>query len=198
MRRLIALVLLSLGPVGVVALSAAPAHACGVEPKPRAEQLKAAPMVFDGEVTEVQRVRGTSDTTNYTVEVKRVYRGQVSTTEVVMAPSKVRTCGLRDVKVGTTLMVFAQQGRDDVLRTASFLGTTTYTPQLRREVEEAVGEAAPPMGADNGDEAESTGTIVDDSDPPSMAAAITPGIALMVLGLLVLILARVFGRPERP
>lgn len=196
MRRLIVLVLLSVSSVGLVALGTAPAQACGVTPKPRAEQLQAAPLVFDGQVASVRRSANDPDMTEYTVEVKRVYRGRVSTTETVVAPSKVSTCGLRGVKPGTTLMFLAQQGKDEMIRTASFLGTSSFTPQVRREVEEAVGEPSPPAGAAS-DDGESTGTIVDDSDPPSVATAVTPGIAIMVLGLLVLILARIFGRAER-
>lgn len=191
MRRLIVLVFVTMG---LVALGSAPAQACDVEPAPRAQQLKSTPFVFSGVVTEAKPVSSAPGTTRYTVEVNRVYRGELGRTVTVSAPATVRDCGLRNVQQGTTLMFFAERADAELLRTQSSMGTSRLTQRARNSVEAALGRGTVPKQTDS----DASGTVVDDSEPLSMTTAILPGAGLMVLGLLLLVVARVFGRPVRP
>lgn len=195
MRRLIVLLLAT---IGLVALGTAPAQAqCDVEPAPRAQQLKSTPYVFSGVVTDANPVSSEPGTVRYTVSVNRVYRGDVERTATVSAPSTVAECGLRKVSPGTTLMFFAERADQDLLRTQSTMGTSRLTQRARTSVEDAMGRGTVPKQADEGDE-DASGTVVDDSEPLSISTAILPGAGLMLLGLLLVLVARIFGRPVRP
>ncbi|MDN5893432.1 MAG: hypothetical protein L0H93_05350 [Nocardioides sp.] len=204
MRRLIVLVFLALGmtagAMGMVALASAPAQACGVKAEPRAQQLRATPFIFSGKVTAAEKVGFSRAKTRYTVQVDRVYRGSLQKTVTVLAPSTIRNCGLGKVRTGSSLMFLAEKGQGDELSTTSYLGTSTLNPQLRKNVEEAVGAGNPPEGATppDSDGTEPVGTRLDSSDPPSIVTAVAPGLGLIAIGILVLLLARLVGRPERP
>lgn len=197
MRRLMVLVLLALG---WVALSPAPAaYACDTASPPRAKQLNQAEAVFTGTVKQVTADPADAGrTTLYVIEVDRVFKGEPIKTEVtVSSPARKARCGLVGVKQGNRYLFVAGSVTKGMFQARSFQGTQAINREVRSDLKKVLGQGEPPAdararsGAD-----ELTTTRVDHTSAPSVANMVLPGLVLALVGCLVLVLARLFGRPR--
>ena len=184
LTRLLALALLA---GGVVAVSAAPALAdC---PAPQQKTLEQHTMVahaiFTGTVTH-REVQG--DDRVYTVDVERVYKGDVPAEATVTTPAKAAQCGLRlDADAD---YVFLATDTDGDLSVDSRDGTSAATDARVAHLEGLLGPGAP---ATEPEPATATFTLVA-GEKASVSRLAAPGLALVIVGLLGLLLAAALGR----
>ncbi|QIX25254.1 hypothetical protein ncot_00620 [Nocardioides sp. JQ2195] len=199
MRRLMVIVLLALGWVALSPATAA--YACDTASAPRAKQLTQAEAVFTATVKRVTADRaGAGATTLYVVEVDRVFKGErVNTEETVSSPTKRAKCGLVGVTEGNRYLFVAGQVTKGTFQARSFQGTQAINAEVRDDVERVLGEGTPPADAEEraADDALTT-TRVDETSAPSVATMVVPGLVLALIGCLVLVLTRIFGRPDHP
>ena len=189
MRRVMVLVLVALG---CVLLTDAPAQACDRDVLPLPTALKRAGFVFSGTVEKVSDV---SRSTEYVVQVDRVYEGKVQEKATVVSPATKADCGLTGIRRGDDVMFVAQRGNGEVIRTRSYEGTRPLTPAVLAAVRTELGTGSKPASStpDPADEPVEM-TVVDDSEPMSLAKLALPGAVLLVGGLVTLVLARLLGR----
>ncbi|KRF12414.1 hypothetical protein ASG90_15730 [Nocardioides sp. Soil797] len=192
------IVLLALGWVALSPATAA--YACDTASAPRAKQLDQAEAVFTGTVKQVTADPADAGmTTLYVVEVDRVFKGKAVNTEVtVSSPAKKGKCGLVGVKKGNRYLFVSGQVTKGKFQARSFQGTQAINGEVRADVERILGEGAPPADAqEQATDDSATTTRVDDSSAPSVANMVVPGLVLALIGCLVLVLTRFFGRPKR-
>lgn len=197
MRRLMVIVLLALGWVALSPATAA--YACDTASAPRAKQLDQAEAVFTGTVKQVTADPADAGaTTLYVVEVDRVFKGRSVNTEVtVSSPTKRAKCGLVGVEKGNRYLFVSGQVTKGMFQARSFQGTQAVNAEVRADVERVLGQGTPPADAqDQADEGVTT-TQVDESSAPSVARMVVPGLVLALIGCLVLVLTRFFGRPRQ-
>ena len=165
------------------ALGAAPR--CPAGPSTVQAQTMAADDVFTGTVTE-RASDGTS--VGYTVEVDRVYKGDVDATQVtVTTATAARGCGLPDLKVDSPYLFFTT-GQD--LVTSSESGTAAATDARVAQVEALLGDGRAPTPP----EPETATFTVVGGEPTTLARSVAPGLALVIVGVLGLGLATGLGR----
>lgn len=194
MRRLLVLLLL---PLGLVAFSPSAAQACTIQAKPLPKQLASARAVFTGSVTDV--TANPSDagaTTLYRVTVDRTFKGKrVAEQVLVSSPTKRARCGLVGIKKGERYLFVTGKAAKGVYPARSHQGTQAISQDVRAVVVSQLGEGTPPGGdqaADTPDEV--TTKLVDDSVAPNMVRSVGPGVLLVLVGALLLVLLRLFGR----
>jgi hypothetical protein len=193
-RRLFALTLLALGSVSGVALTASPAWACDEPSRPFGVQMRAAEFVFTGTVTQVV---DSGDRNVFVVDVNDVYKGRVTAEATVTSPATRADCGLRGIERGERYVFLAGSASSGVIEATSDEGTRPQRPAVVKAVTRVLGEGQDPTAptredAVRDDPAELT--RLDDSGLPSIAVATLPGVALALLGLLVLGVTRALGR----
>lgn len=194
MRRLLALVLVTLG---CVALTAPPAYACPRPVRPLPAQLEAAGSVFSGTVTAVTGTPGTgTEPVTYTVAVDRVFKGEVQAQTRVVSPATVARCGLQGVERRRTYLFVTSGTGAESLDATSELGTRRLSAQVRKQVIDTLGVGRLPLITEEPEEEaeEATLTRVSNAEPAGFLPVALPGVLLVAGSLLVLLLARFVGR----
>jgi hypothetical protein len=193
LRRALALALVTacalltgvLAPVGVLAPQAADA-AC---PHPAPEvAVRRATAVFTGVVASAA-ASGTSFV--QVVKVDRLYKGQVTSAEV-----RVRTttgaCGLKQLTTGERYVVFAAPDGDSWLASPRS-GTAVASDALLARVQALLGPGTAPATAPPTPRQVAYDQVGAAHPRPFLRSA-APGIALVIVGLLGLVVARRWGR----
>lgn len=197
MRRLLLPVLLLLGSVPF----AAPAHATeiGAEPTPAcprkagtlARELKAAEVVFTGEVTEVKGRPGRpGGQITYLVRTTAWWRGAPPETVKVFTPTTVDACGVLAPEVGQEWLFLATDVQGGV-RVRSDDGSRQLTSRVSTMVEDDLGPAETFE-----DPVEPGFEQLTQDEPADFWPLAMPGVALVVGGLVVVAAARALGRPK--
>ena len=180
-RRSLAALLLA---GGAVVLAQAPALACPAGSGTTQTHVKDAADVFTGTVREVARH---DSAVVYSVEVDRVYKGEVTTPRVKVAtPASARACGLPDLATGRPYVFFAVPDASR-LATDQRTGTAAASDKLVAQVERLLGTGHDPVPP-----APRTAhfTLVGESSPTSLTRLAAPGAALVLAGLLGLLVVR--------
>ncbi len=156
------------------------------EPAP-AEAMGSAEVVFTGVV------RSSESSGLYfvsTVEVDRVYKGEVTTAEV-----RVRTgtgkCGLGQLSADERYVVMAQADGDSWLARPNS-GTAVATDSLLAQLQSVLGAGTAPVTVEP-EQPTPTYALVGEENPPELLRSTAPGIALALVGLLGFLAVRRFG-----
>lgn len=189
-RLLAALVLAGIG----VVLGVLPAHACSCASATTQTQTKDANDVFTGTVTAVMAARKTDGqrgaNMTYDVEVDRVYKGDVSSSEVQVTSEKgAASCGLGRL-IADERYVFFTKSDGTELSADSCGGTARATDKLVTKVERLLGDGRGPVPPEP---EKAVFTTVADATPPSLTRLAAPGVALVLAGLLGLVVVRRLG-----
>lgn len=201
MRRLLAQLLLVLGlPLGFVLAAAGPAAACPTPELTLAQQLRQ-DLLFVGTVRDVdRRGQGEARTATYTVEVDRWWRGSPGPQLQVTSPVAEAECGLR-LQTGTTYLFVAAAGDRDgaPARAMSHQGTRETGPRLERRISRLLREQPQDPVVDRAptESEPPEATVLDDSEPPKVAEAVTPAALVVLVGALVLAAGSFLGRRSR-
>jgi hypothetical protein len=185
-------------PAGAVPSSTTPTPSVnGTECREQsvATSVREAQAVFTGTVTARTEAPLPEDPTvtvfTQTVEVGRVYRGQVTSSSVTVQSERVRRqCSQGRLGVGSAYVFFVD-GDSETWTAAGGGGTTEATDALVAEVEGLLGSGRAPTAPER--EAAQF-TEADVSAPVRFSRAAAPGLALVIVGLLGLLVA---GRLSR-
>jgi len=175
---------------GLVGTAAPASAACSCGPTDTEADARAARYVFTGTVEEASpRARVWAQE----VSVDRVYKGTISdpALEVVTDSRAEDPCGLGRLTPGGEYVFFVRLD-DDQLTARGCGGTAPARAGLIRAVEGMYGEGAPPS-ADPGD-VEAVIEPVGADAPADLTRTAAPGLAMVLVGLLGLVLARWAGR----
>lgn len=189
-RFLAALLLAGLG----VVVSQLPAHACSCVSATTASQTKAAHDVFTGTVTAVMSARKPDGQRGaimtYDVEVDRVYKGSISSSEVQVTSERgSSSCGLGQLPADRRYLFFAQSDGTE-LSADSCGGTAPASDKLVTKVQKLLGDGRGPVPPEP---EKATLTMVADAEPASLTRLAAPGVALVIAGLLGLVVVRRLG-----
>ncbi|HEY9563949.1 MAG TPA: hypothetical protein VIR30_09290, partial [Nocardioides sp.] len=185
------LVLLALG---LVAFGPAPsAFACDEPTLPFDRQVSRAEHIFTGTVTtsRIDPAQGGARRI-YLVKIDKVHKGDGLEQSIRVASStRSADCGLGKVTSGDKLTFFvgAVKGNNYV-EALSNEGTRAASSELDSRI---VAELAPKSA---GTDVEVKLTRVDDGEAPSITRAIAPGLIVAMLGVVALVVGRLFGRPK--
>ena len=137
-RRLLAALLLACS--AVVALAAPSLAACPPSDRTLEQKVAAADDVFTG-VVAGRKVAG--NTTTYTVDVDRIYQGELAGEQVtVSTDTRPRACGLPRLEQGAAYVFFAQEDGSD-LTSERRSGTAPATAAYVARVEALLGAGSP-------------------------------------------------------
>ncbi|MCW2792589.1 MAG: hypothetical protein JWO76_1687 [Nocardioides sp.] len=189
-RFLAALVLAGIG----VVLGQLPAHACSCVSATTQSQTKDANDVFTGTITAVMAAQKTDGQRGaimtYDVEVDRVYKGDVSTSEVQVSSERgSSSCGLGRLAADKRYVFFAQSDGTE-LSADSCGGTARASDRLVSKVERLLGSGRAPVPPTP---EKAVFTMVADAQPESLTRLAAPGVALVLAGLLGLFVVRRLG-----
>ncbi len=175
---------------GLVGAAAPASAACSCGPTDTEADARAARYVFTGTVEEADS-RGRSWVQDVAVEV--VYKGTLteSALEVATDPRSEDPCGLGRLTPGTEYVFFARLDGDQVTAPGCG-GTAPARAALVRAVQGMYGEGSPPT-IDQG-EVEAVIEPVGADAPADFTRTAAPGLAMVLVGLLGLVLARWAGR----
>jgi hypothetical protein len=184
---------LVLAGIGVV-LGQLPAHACSCVSATTQSQTKDAHDVFTGTVTAVMSAQKTDGqrgaVMTYDVEVDRVYKGDVSTSEVqVTSEGGSGACGLGQLAADKRYVFFAKSDGTD-LSADSCGGTARASDELVTKVERLLGGGRGPVPTAP---EKAVFTAVADAEPETLTRLAAPGVALVLAGLLGLFVVRRLG-----
>jgi hypothetical protein len=177
----------------VVVVGGLPAHACSCVASSTQDDVKKAPGVFTGTITDIARSGSARrGTVTYDVAVQRVYKGNVSSDRVSVTTARdAGQCGLGDLRADRRYVFFAKpSGTALVIESCSSTGPARAG--LVATVERLLGAGrdpsppAPPTTAQF--------TRVADSRPASVTRLAAPGVALVLVGLLGLVVVRRLAR----
>lgn len=183
----------------MVGATLAPTYAaekCAVDDLTRAEQAKL-PYVFTGTVTDVAESAKDGDVTRIiTVEVDRWWAGDLDEQVRVTTPATAADCGLRGMRKGTDYVFFGREGAGNQVEALSFQGTAKVTKNTQRQVSQLMDTRAKRPKSADADAADDqlAPTVLDDSEPPRVAEAITVPAVVVVVGLLLFGLGALLGR----
>ena len=195
-RRVLAVLLIVGSCAFALAAFAAPAQAaCTCERTETQDHVKRANAVFTGTVDQATAptggaANGLSGTV--TVTVDHVYKGSMITTETVdVATDRAFGTCAKALEEGGRYVFFAES--DEGLSASGCGGTTRATAALVSQVKRLLGEGRLPVPQETAP-VEATLTPVDTSAPASLTRLASPGLALVIVGLLGLALVRRVGR----
>lgn len=202
LAALLAAVVVVLAGPAVTTASGATANSASVPAAPCTctgtvqEHVKSAPAVFTGTVQTITPTGGNAEngfSRTSTVEVERVYKGEMITTATVdvVTPRAFGRC-TRDLVVDESYVFFAEA--DEALTATGCGGTRPKTDGLVTQVERLLGAGRTPVPAEP-----PTATIdpVETEEPASLTRVAAPGVALILVGLLGLAVVRRLARPRR-
>ena len=177
----------------VVVVGGLPAHACSCVASSTQDDVKKAPDVFTGTITDIARSGSARrGTVTYDVAVQRVYKGNVSSDRVSVTTARdAGQCGLGDLRADRRYVFFAKPS-GTALAIESCSSTGPARAGLVATVERLLGAGrdpsppAPPTTAQF--------TRVADSRPASVTRLAAPGVALVLVGLLGLVVVRRLAR----
>lgn len=201
MRRIAArgAVALVAAPFGALLIAPAQAAPACSTPELSLQQKTALNFVFTGEVTDIAvSSRDGAQTRVYSVAVESWWSGNVGESVKVASPARVVDCGLSGVREGEQYVFFADAERAGRITALSYEGTAPARPSLRRDVTALLGQPTPaaepePVPAD----LDPTSTVLDATDAPKLADAVTPAAIGVLIGALLLGVGTVLGRRER-
>ncbi|MDO7868327.1 hypothetical protein [Nocardioides jiangxiensis] len=155
LRRVAALggvLVLALG--SLVLLSATSAFACSCVRKDTADQARAAAEVFVGTITDTQRAGGGllargGGSTDWTVEVDRVWKGDPPAEVTVSSSSQATACGVGELPQARPVLFFVSPSGGGSARQVNICGgTSLLRADLEQQVTAALGQPhAPTTGA---------------------------------------------------
>jgi hypothetical protein len=187
-RRLLTALLLACS--AVVVLGAPSQAACPANRVSLKQHTIDADDVFTGVVGE-RTVAGTTAT--YTVDVQRVYQGELAGEQVaVSSDTRPRACGLPTLKTGSTYLFFTTEAGSDLMtdrRSGTALASTAYVAR----VEALLGAGSPAAPPATAAPDKATFTTVADA-PAKVQRLAAPGAALVIVGVLGLVFVAWRGR----
>ena len=175
-------------------LAQVPAHACKCVSSDAQRDVKRADDVFTGVLTgATSEVVDRRKVTTYRVEVKTLYKGNLSAGTVKVA-SRETSCGLGALPADRRYVWFVTASGGD-LSADQCGGTAPASDRLVERVETLLGKGEPLGGGGGGGapEAEQPSaefTRVADADPEPLTRLAAPGAALVLVGLLGLFVVR--------
>lgn len=211
MRHLLVMLFLSLGLGGV---SAAPAHAdiaspatdgasrlvCQMDSPPLREALQSADVVASGTVQKRTRdPQRPEDYLLYTIRVDRVFSGTAPRTIELRTPITTEACGLTRLERNRDYLIAAHESRGQ-LTALSTEGSGPFDGPRRAMVIDMFGNGDPPTApapSEDPDQSEIpqvTRTAVDSQGAPSFSSVAWPGAVFLGAGLVIFLIALLFGR----
>ena len=153
MRTIRVLLAAFLGALAVVALTPAPSYACScATAEPVSQYADWADVVLVGTVEERVEpavLSSSADPAVLTLSVDRVLKGGARVTQQVLSPVSGASCGLENVEVGRSYVVFASHRTldgepTDALWSLLCDGTRPASPGFVAAIEAATGPGSPP------------------------------------------------------
>lgn len=191
-RRLILLALLALS-CAVVSATPAQAAGCDASPLKFPALLEQADVVVTGTIAEIGQ--DAAERPTYTVQVSRIYRGEVGAEVVVHGPKEPR-CAL-DAKAGQEWLVMAR-GDKEPFAVRSDTGSQLLTESVGRVVANKLGSGTEPEPSQASRD-EVTFTDAEPGEATRFWPLALPGVAMAGFGILVLLVSRALsGGKERP
>lgn len=182
--RLLTALALACSAVVLTQVSAQAACPCAQDDSLRT-QVKRADVVFSGAVVD-REAQGKQAT--YTLQVQRVYQGEVADTRLEVVVPRTRAACRIELKQDRAYVVFASESTTE-LQTDRCAGTGRATATYVNQVEKLLGEGQPAKEIAP-EPAPAQFKRVDDTAPPEFTRSAAPGAALVLVGLLGLLLFR--------
>lgn len=191
-RRLMVLALLALSSA-VVTAPAAQAAGCEASPLKFPALLEKADVVVTGTIAEIGQ--DAAERPTYTVQVSRIYRGEVGAEVVVHGPQEP-ACAL-DAEAGQEWLVMAR-GDKEPFAVRKDTGSQPLTESVGRVVAQKLGSGTEPAPSQAVQD-EVTFTDAEADEATKFWPLALPGVAIAGFGVLALLVSRALsGGKERP
>lgn len=200
MRRFVRAGLVVLVMLAGMVLPTTAAQACLCAQMSDDRAFRSSDAVFYGEVVRRSPSKDdlVQDTFTHTIEVDRVYKGDVAAKTRLIAGGNSNSCGIRLV-VGESYLVFASTSKSqEVGHAAPDVYTTSLCSGTRSATEASTdfGGGEPPSGALTNPAAVNEGREPVDDAPPVLPILIAANLLLVLLGVAVVAAIRISRRRE--